>query len=89
MAPSKKGRRRRPKRTALPPTRLQFEHFVTLMMIDPTFRRSVASDPEKAFKAHNFEVTDRLLSALKAVNYKALSRVYRAFRGEADADFIS
>jgi hypothetical protein len=85
MAP--KGRK--PPRRVAALEKLEFEQFVTLMMINPSFRRAIAAGAERGFAAHGFSITKRQAKALDAIDWIAVAEVYRSFRGEPFELFFS
>jgi hypothetical protein len=58
---------------------MSFQDFVDRMMADRDFRNAMIDDPEAALKANGVEPTEKMVTALKALDYDQVFAVRHAF----------
>jgi len=66
---------------------VDFDDLLKRISSDPEFRTQLVQDPRAALTAAGVDVTDDMVSALRAVDYKSIERVAELFnKGEIRAE---
>lgn len=68
---------------------LDFNHLVIRMLGNAKFRAALIRNPEKALKSIKAKPTKQQITALKAVDWTSLEKVFNAFKAGMHPDTFS